>query len=296
MEAIWQWGLSVIIFVQQMHSPVMDSIFRGITFMGEEQFYLFLLPFFVWCLDYSFGAVLAAFFLLSNYINICLKDLLMQPRPFDINPSVKLGSVEGYGMPSGHAQSAVVVWGAVALWVRRKWFWALAIVIILLISFSRVYLGLHFPTDVFAGWVTGAILLLIYIAIGDRVQVWLKKLNLALQLLLALGVPVLLVLLHPTNDAGTTLGTLAGMSAGLVVTQRYVSFSARGLWWKRIVRFVCGLIVLLALYIGLKAAFPGEGSPLQLFFRFLRYGLLGIWVTLGAPWLFRLTRLASTAE
>jgi hypothetical protein len=86
------------------------------------------------------------------------------------------------------------------------------------------------------------------------------------------------------------------MAVGLVITHRYVPFSAHGPWWKRLVRFVCGLIILLALYLGLKAVFPGEGSPLQLLFRFLRYGLCGIWVTLGAPWLFRLTRLASAAD
>ena len=68
MEAIWQWGINLIIAIQQVHGPLLDSVFRGITFAGEEQFYLVLLPLILWCIDYSFGAVLAVFFLLSKHI------------------------------------------------------------------------------------------------------------------------------------------------------------------------------------------------------------------------------------
>jgi hypothetical protein len=51
-----------------------------------------------------------------------------------------------------------------------------------------------------------------------------------------------------------------------------------------------------ALYLGLKVVFPGEESALYLVFRFLRYWLIGVWITLGAPWLFRLLRLTTEAE
>ena len=60
MEAIWQWGINLIIVIQQIHGPVLDGIFRAITFTGEEQLYLFLFPLILWCIDYSFGEALAA--------------------------------------------------------------------------------------------------------------------------------------------------------------------------------------------------------------------------------------------
>jgi hypothetical protein len=85
---------------------------------------------------------------------------------------------------------------------------------------------------------------------------------------------------------------LFGVGLGFVFARRYVPFSARGCWWKRLVRFLVGIIVLLALYLGLKTVFPPDGSMAGAIGRFLRYALIGGWLVIGAPWLFRLLRLA----
>jgi membrane-associated phospholipid phosphatase len=292
MEAIWQWGINLIMAIQQVHGPGPDSIFRGITFLGEEQFYLLLLPLILWCFDYSFGAVLAVFFLLSNSLNVLLKDLLQQPRPFNLNPALRLSQATGYGLPSGHAQLSVTVWGAIADRVRRLWCWALTLMLMLLIGFSRVYLGVHFPTDVLAGWFIAAIMLAFYIRFSPRIGKWLAGLHLGLQLLLAAGLPLLLLVPDPAVEGLTNSGTLFGVGVGLVFARRYVSFSARGRWWKRLVRFLVGIMGLLVLYLELKAVFPPDGSVAGAIGRFLRYALVGGWVVIGAPWLFRLMRLA----
>jgi len=296
MEAILQWGIDLIVAIQQFHGPALDSIFRAITFMGEEEFYLLLLPLLFWCVGVGLGARLAVLFLLSTYLNTDLKDLCQQPRPFDLDPSVQLSSAEGYGLPSGHSQTAIVVWGTIAAWARQTWFWVAAIALIALIGFSRIYLGVHFPTDVLTGWTIGAVLLYIYLLVQPGVEKMLAELSLGVQILLSLAVPVVLVLIHPVQDTITAMAVLAGMGVGLALMHRYVSFSARGPWWQRAVRFLVGGAVVLALYLGLKMVFPGEGSALYLAFRFLRYWLVGLWVSLGAPWLFRRLHLAPEAE
>ncbi len=296
MEALLQWGIDLIVVIQQIHGPALDSIFRAITFMGEEEFYLLLLPLLIWCVDFALGARLAILFLLSSYLNADLKNLFQQPRPFDLDPSVRLSSAEGYGLPSGHSQSAVVVWGSIAVWARKTWFWVVAIGLMALIGFSRIYLGVHFPTDVLAGWAIGAVLLYLYLAVPPGVEKRLAELSLGMQMLLALAVPVVLLLIHPVKDTTTALATLAGAGAGLALTHRYAPFSARGPWWQRALRFLIGSVVVFALYLGLKVVFPGEGSALYLVFRFLRYWLIGVWVSFGAPWLFRLLHLAPETE
>jgi len=295
-EAFLQWGLDLILAIQQVHGPALDSIFLAITSLGAEEFYLLLVPLVFWCVDFGFGARMAVLFLLSSYLNFYLKDLFQQPRPFDLDPSVQLAPVGGYGLPSGHAQSAVVVWGAIAAWAHQRWLWGVAIGLISLVGFSRIYLGLHFPTDVLAGWVIGILLLGLYVVTQPRVMKSLAGLNVAWQLALALGVPLVLFVIHPVEDTSMTMGALAGVGVGLVLSHRYVSFSARGPLWQRVLRFVMGAVVVVLLYAGLKMALPGEESSLYLVFRFLRFGLIGLWASLGAPWLFKILRLAPSAE
>ncbi len=296
MEAIWQWGINLIIVIQQAHGPVLDSLFGAITLLGGEQFYLILFPLILWCIDYSFGAVLAVFFMLSDSINVILKGVFQHPRPFELNPGVKLGYEEGYGLPSGHAQLAVTAWGAIAFRVRKVWFSIIAVLLILLIGFSRIYLGVHFPTDVFAGWIIGLILLAVYLAVEAPIERWLSRLNMWLQLLVAVAVPLLLIPLNQSNEAITSAGTLFGIAVGLVFARRYISFSVQGAWWQRVLRFMIGFVVVLALYLGLKAAFPPDGAAYGGVFRFLRYALIGVWLMLGAPYLFRLMRLAPASK
>jgi len=296
MDAVLQWGVNLIITIQQIHGPALDSLFRIITFMGNENFYLLFLPMLLWCVNFRMGARLAIFFLLSSYLNICLKDLFQQPRPFELNPNVGLVPEEGYGLPSYHAQSAVVVWGSLSAWAHKRWLWIAGIVLIILIGFSRVYLGVHFPTDVLAGWLLGVVSLGIYLALATGLEKRLVNLNLWIQILVALVLAVVLFLVHPAKNVASAMGTLAGAGVGLALTHRYVSFGVSGTWWQRTLRFLIGSLIVFALYVGLKLILPGEESGFYLPFRFIHYGLIGIWITLGAPWLFRLLKLAPQSE
>ena len=295
MQPIWQWGLDLIRTIQLIHGPTLDAIFKAITFMGEEQFFLILLPLIFWCVDFAVGVRLALAFLLSTYVNAGLKDLVAHPRPFDLDPSVKLADASGYGFPSGHSQSAVVVWGTIAAGFRKAWLWVVAVLLVLLIGFSRIYLGVHFPTDVFSGWAIGALFLAAYLALEPRVAAWLKRAGLAVQLALAVAVPLVLLLIYPTQDTASPMAVMLGMGVGIALTMRWTPFSAAGPLWQRAVRFLVGLVGLLVLYLGLKLVFPGEGEPLYFVLRVVRYALVGLWAGLGAPWLFRRLRLASPA-
>jgi membrane-associated phospholipid phosphatase len=294
MEGVWEWGLELIRAVQSIHGPALDAIFKAITFLGEEDFFIILLPVFLWCVDFAFGTRMAFFFLFSAIVNSGVKDLFAQPRPFDLDPTVKLHEIEGYGLPSGHSQSAVVVWGAIASYMRKRWAWAVAVLLMVLIGFSRVYLGVHFPTDVLAGWTLGAVLLVGYILLAPRIEAWLKKMSLAVRLALVVVIPLVLVLLVPSNDSLSAMGVFMGAGVGIVLTGQWVPFDAGGSLWQRVVRLLLGAVVLLALRFGLKAIFPDEGEALYALLRFVRYALVGLWAGLGAPWLFVKLRLSPT--
>ena len=83
---------------------------------------------------------------------------------------------------------------------------------------------------------------------------------------------------------------LLGIGAGFVLERRLVRFSVNGRWWKRATRYLLGIAVLIGLWAGSQTVFS-DLQPAALF-RFIRYALIGLWGSLGAPWVFIKLRLA----
>jgi membrane-associated phospholipid phosphatase len=292
MVSILDWGISVIIWFQQF-SPALDLPFKAFTFMGDQPFFMLLLPLVYWCLNRRLGARLTILFLFSAYLNAVAKVFAAQPRPYQVDPRViPLYKASGGGFPSGHTQNAVVVWGYLANHFRRAGPWTLAGCLMLMIPLSRLYLGVHFPTDLLGGYLLGAALLLLYLKLEPVVEAWLAQKGLGWQLCAGIFIPLLLVLLVPGNGKhGVIIGaTLMGMGAGFAIERRCLRFESDGLWWKRLLRFLIGVPVLFTLWLGLRAAFNGL-EPEQIY-RFIRYALMGLWSGLGAPWLFVKLKLA----
>ncbi len=88
----------------------------------------------------------------GTLLNSALKQGFAAPRP-DLLPHLDI--VKSYSFPSGHASGNMIFFGALAMMMARKWAWVAASVMIALIGFSRVWLGVHWPTDVIAGWILG---------------------------------------------------------------------------------------------------------------------------------------------
>jgi membrane-associated phospholipid phosphatase len=133
-----------------------------ITALGYEQFFILLLPTVYWCLDQAVGLRLGIALLLGTNLNTFFKFLFHNPRPFWISDNIVTYSHESsFGFPSGHAQVAASVWGWLAVEVKKRWFTISAIVLIFLIGLSRLYLGVHFLSDVLLGWLLGGLLVLL---------------------------------------------------------------------------------------------------------------------------------------
>jgi membrane-associated phospholipid phosphatase len=286
MEALLDWGTTTILWFQQF-SPTLDLPFKVFTLMGEEVFFTLLVFSVYWCIDKRTGVRLAILFLLSGYINTVAKVLASQPRPFEYNSRVrKLFEADGGGFPSGHTQNTVVIWGELAFRFRKSWLWLIALFLMLLVPISRVYLGLHFPTDLLGGYLLGFSLLLLCQWLEPGVAVWLKSKGLTWQLSISLALPALMILLFPSNEKNGLIAgaTLMGMGGGFVVEQHFVKFQSGGIRWKQVARFLLGAAVAFTLWQGLRFTFVGlQPEPL---YRFVRYGLVGLWGALGAPWVF----------
>ncbi|HID87799.1 MAG TPA: phosphatase PAP2 family protein [Anaerolineae bacterium] len=293
---VFTWGIEFNVWLQTFSTPFLDALFKAITFMGNEEFYLILLPLVYWCFDKGIGVRLVFLYLLGAYINTGLKDLFGAPRPFQFAPERvrAIGDAKGYGFPSGHSQGSAMVWSYLATQVGR-WFWIAGIGLPLLVGLSRMYLGVHFPGDVLGGWAIGAVCVALYVWLAPAAARWLRRTPLALKLALAIVIPLVLVAIHLNDDTVKAMAALMGLGAGIALEVQHVGFSARGGWWKRALRFLVGAVVLLALYLGLKLVFPGEeqvGPLVATVFRMLRYGLIGLWAGFVGPWAFVSLKLA----
>jgi membrane-associated phospholipid phosphatase len=286
MEPILDWGVKVVLWLQQS-SPSLDLPFKILTFMGNEGFFIIVLPFIYWCVDRRTGARLSVLFLFSAYVNSAVKVFACQPRPFQYDSRVKqIVRAGGGGFPSGHTQGTVVFWGYLALRFRRLFLWVIAGVLIILIPLSRLYLGVHFPTDLLGGYLVGGMLLLLYLLFEPRVETWLLGKGIIWQICSALFVPFLMIFFCPGGGKYGigSAAMLMGMGMGFILERLWVGFECRGLWRKRILCFLLGMGVLLLLGSGLRTCLSGlEPEP---FFRSVRYALMGLWCGLGAPWAF----------
>jgi glycerophosphoryl diester phosphodiesterase len=298
------WGTEAIASVQGLSSSLIDRVAVGFTWLGYEQFYLVLLPFFYWCANRDVGINLAVISLASAWANSTLKHVFQIPRPSDPRLWVPLPETSP-SFPSGHAQNAVANWGYLAYRLRNQLFTVLAIVLILGIGLSRIVLGVHFPQDVVAGWLLGALLLLIYVPVAPRVSGWVRGQARVVKAVLAIAVPVGLIFVHPADMHGlypaegaiTPMSALAGLGIGLIMERAWVRFSVEGAWWQRALRLVLGLALTAALYVGPTLVIP-EGLPygLESALRFLRYSLLGWVLAFLCPWLFVRLGLAHSED
>ena len=286
------WGTEAILWVQSFSSPFLDGLLTAVTLLGEEEFYLIFLPLVYWCFSKRAGMRLAYVVLLSTYLNLFLKNLFGIPRPDDARIRF-LRHETTPSFPSNHAQGAVVTWGYLAIQWHSRAFWAVAMVLIFLSSLSRVYLGVHFPQDVVSGMAIGVLYLLAFNWVTASWRGKWAEFPLVAKASLLVLLPIALLVVHPSQNTAMAMGALSGMGLGFLLEDRFVGFSTDGLWWRRVLRFLVGLILVIVFYGGLKSVFPTEVTPsLALVWRAVRYGIVGVVGTFVAPWVFVKTTLA----
>ncbi len=318
------WGIPFITWLQSWSEWLVGSM-QLFSFLGGEDFYLIFMPMLIWCFNAGLGIRIGLILLTSAGINSAFKLAFGLPRPYWVSREVIAYSSESsFGLPSGHAQNALAIWGRLAFWIQIRWVSVLLSALILVISISRWFLGVHFPMDTFAGWAIAGILLFVFLKYEDRIRGNLAHRSLgallALCLLLSISLlginifskailaPEVIPSIWETNailgtggdtidplsldGAVATSGTILGIAAGGVLLFRWGKFDAGGLWSRRLGRYVLGLIGMAVLFYGLRTIFPSGESLLANTLRYLRYATAGFWGAYLAPRLFVLVKLA----
>jgi len=312
---MYRWGIDVIKVIQRIESPTLTALVKFITALGTEALYIPLLLIIFWCIDEKRGFRLGILIIVSAWINSFVKNLLKQPRPYNLEPSVGLAAESSYGVPSGHAQMSLTFWIPMAVWIteklQRKRFliWTAVISFILLIGFTRLYLGVHFPTDLLAGWILGGVVLVVWFLAGPRIEKLFISAGTRIQYISAAILALLMDSVYPRDRSLPAM--LLGFCLGYTLMKTRFPFFARGeIKGKKpglpnmILRCLTGFLGMVIIYMALRLILPGEGSlfrnipvwgsasPFYELGHFIRYALLGFWVSSGAPRMFQRMGLA----
>jgi membrane-associated phospholipid phosphatase len=286
---VYAWGLSVIRALQSASNPLLVNVIKILTHIGSPAAAIVIILFVLWSVDEKKGFKLFFLIFVSFALNICLKNLLRVPRPFVFDPTVGLIPETGFSTPSGHAQGAAAFWTLFA-WCciknRKKIRIALAVFLPFLVSFTRVYLGVHYPTDVFLGMTIGYLCALGGIFFYEGAAQKLLPLRRAYKLF-ALTLACLLANQFSGGDV-TASGALFGFVLGYILKRgggAHEESSAAGLTLRvRFLRFCAGSFLCVAVYGALKApASLWHGASYEALIDFIRYAAVGFTASHLAP-------------
>ena len=152
---------AILDFIQNITSPIMDRIMVFITTLGNSGTLWIVIAVLMLCSKkYRVTGIMLAVGLIGSLLigNIVLKPLVGRMRPFQVKEGIDLliAAPRDFSFPSGHTLSSVI--SATILLLREKKIGYAATVTAFLIAFSRLYLYVHFPTDIIAGAVIGIII------------------------------------------------------------------------------------------------------------------------------------------
>ncbi len=230
-----EWEASVIEWLQSTQGDFGTAISKAFSVVGGETVSILILLIILFCYSKEAGKRCAMTILAASVWFPMIKNVVRRSRPYidyedriDWKILPEEGStaeqamdltVQGYSFPSGHSAMAVAMYGSAALEIRKKWVRIIAFVLPLLIGISRFAVGVHYPTDVLAGWALG----LAAIVICRLLEKAVPNENARAVILLATALPGLFWC--NSRDYFTALGMMIGMAAVIPYEKRHVNFS-----------------------------------------------------------------------
>lgn len=294
--------MDFLYLLEKIRVPVLNEFMLLITRFGEEMAFLVIALVVYWCVDKKKGYFILSVGFFGTIANQFMKLWFRIPRPWVLDKNFTIleqarEAATGYSFPSGHTQNAVGTFGAIACTTKNRWLRIVAIIIAVLVPFSRMYIGVHTPLDVF---VAAAIAILLIAILKPLVMAEKKNVLPALLcLMIVLSASFLCFvefysfpmdvdvhnLESGRNNAYTLIGALLGLVVVYIVDEKWQNFSTKAVWWAQILKVVLGLVLVLLVKSGMKA-------PLNLLFgeyfgRAVRYFLIVIVSGIFWPMSFR---------
>ena len=273
---MFNWEFMFLELLQNLRTDFFNKFFEFITILGEETVYILL----ICTIYFMFNKELAKklFFIAATSIgfNCIIKNAVKLPRPFAngrIN-CVRPHTATGYSFPSGHTQVAATCTSALYFALKKKALAIFSIIATLLVGFSRLYLGAHFPLDVIFGIIFGIGISFYLNRIYNKIQ---KKNILNLIVILISTIFAIAYLFEPNIlflDFYKFYGLFLGYIFATFFEAKYVNFDYNTSLFKKILRVLIGVVLAFSLKEGIKILLQTDDLHLLYLFNVIRYFLL----------------------
>lgn len=261
--------MNVLYALEKIRNPFLNVIMQLITYLGQENLFILTAIGVFWCVNKRRGYYMMTVGFVGVATNQILKLIFRIPRPWVLDPNFTVvesakPDAMGYSFPSGHTQAASVVFGTTARWTKRRWVRYTCIAAMLLVAFSRMYLGVHTPLDVSVSLIIGFVIVFAfypYFADPNR-----SVFPMILVMSGLAGAFALTMMLYPfgadfdtayiehtAENAFKMLGCVAGIAMGCPFEERYVKFDTAAPPAVQAVKLSAGFVVIAVLRAGLKS-------------------------------------------
>ncbi len=275
-----------------------NTIFGIITYLGEAIIYIAILVilYYVWDKKKAFRAIVAL--VSATVVNASTKAAFKLPRPDDtFGHTIDETS---YGLPSGHTQISTTFWGVLGSFVVKWGMLIVSIVLPLLIAFSRIYLVVHWFTDVLMGFGIGLIILAIFLVVLKPIENYFENKSTTAKIVwsiitgIVFATPIVLLQLFPVLELEAMFSNLRYIVVFITVSISYaiegkvVDFDNKmDKWWKGILRILLAVIVLAGVFLYDMFFDPDPVTNLKMILDLVVYALLGPIIVLLLPWIMK---------
>lgn len=273
-----QLEIQFLQFLESLRTDFSVKLFEGITMLGEETILILMIAVLYFAYDKRLALRIGYITITSMCVNNTVKNLVKRPRPFasgGVTPA-RAHTATGYSFPSGHTQTIATWSSAFAMYFKKAWVSVIAGVGIVAVAFSRLFLGVHYPSDVIVGAVLGVAIAVGLSVVYDRTKNIHKLYGITALVMLPFAIWFMITADPLYDDFFKLYGMLTGLFFAAGLEEKYAPIEYDVAVWIKVLRIVIGVAVVLAVKEGFKLVDVFGILRLSLLLDAIRYMLVVI--------------------